>query len=419
MSRFVFSEPGQRAPFGKRAVLLRVDGRLVREVDFGKSLRQERGINGNVRRRHSSRLEPELVEILENFRTSITAVEAEAAVASGRVSVIVNSLAANELEAEMMVSMGTHLEAALADGVEIGLRFGGGAVAGVPVTVATEAAVAHVLQTGASSVLGITQSTQAGIQEVLNLGITDALSPVEVAQKIGDLAGLSPRDVRAVENFRKMRTKQLVPSDRAMTPQVQRVIDQDVETYRQRQLLNRGRSIAETEIQNAVIAGEEAFWDEAVRSGAIEEGNAWKTWRTVGDSRVCPICEPLHGVTMKFKGVFATSRGAKNGPPAHPRCRCYLQYGEATPSGVPARPDRGTRALEENEAFRRITPEAVREDIEIAQRSRRRMQDRLRKAPIGTKGRKTIENTIEANAAAIRTMRTRLTELGEPFVPGG
>lgn len=414
MSRFVFSEPGARRPFGKRGGLLRVDGRLVREVDFGKALREERGLNGNIRRRHSSRLAPELIETLTEFRESITIGEAEAAVASGRASVIVNAAAANELEAELLASISQHLEAALEGGVEIGLRFAPVTLAGVPTTFATEAAVSHVLSQGASSVLGVTQATQAGIQEILSLGLRDQLAPVDVAKKIGDLAGLSPRDVRAVENFRKAKTAQLVPRAEALTPQVQRVIDQEVDDYRDRLLLNRGRTIAETEIQAAVTAGEEAFWNEAMRSGVVNEDDVFKTWRTVRDSRVCPICEPLHGQTVKVRSLFDTIAGSKNGPPAHPRCRCFLQYGELRAGSVPARPDRGRAAVEQNEHFRTLDADTVRGDLEIARARTDRFGARLGKTRPGTKAEANIRDAIETNALTIENLEGRLRDLGAP-----
>lgn len=52
-------------------------------------------------------------------------------------------------------------------------------------------------------------------------------------------------------------------------------------------------------------------------------------WVTVGDRRVCPICSPLSGKTVASTEAFssdeATFSGVFGQPPAHPRCRCYLQ----------------------------------------------------------------------------------------------
>jgi len=46
-------------------------------------------------------------------------------------------------------------------------------------------------------------------------------------------------------------------------------------------------------------------------------------WYTALDERVCPICEPLHGLGKEEWG-----KAFPLGPPAHPRCRCSLQWSE-------------------------------------------------------------------------------------------
>lgn len=45
------------------------------------------------------------------------------------------------------------------------------------------------------------------------------------------------------------------------------------------------------------------------------------TWYTERDSKVCPFCNPLHGRTRD-----TWSRFFPDGPPAHPRCRCWIEY---------------------------------------------------------------------------------------------
>lgn len=44
-------------------------------------------------------------------------------------------------------------------------------------------------------------------------------------------------------------------------------------------------------------------------------------WQTAEDERVCPVCGPLHDArATRWATQFP------NGPPAHPRCRCWLIY---------------------------------------------------------------------------------------------
>ena len=46
-----------------------------------------------------------------------------------------------------------------------------------------------------------------------------------------------------------------------------------------------------------------------------------KRWNTGVDELVCPICRPLHRMTVPMNEHFP---GGYDGPPAHPRCRCFL-----------------------------------------------------------------------------------------------
>lgn len=52
-------------------------------------------------------------------------------------------------------------------------------------------------------------------------------------------------------------------------------------------------------------------------------------WVTVGDGRVCEVCDPLNGVVLgsatAFRREGADFQGTPGQPPAHPRCRCYTR----------------------------------------------------------------------------------------------
>lgn len=321
MNRLVFRAP-ESGPRGRpllRGGLIVPPGMLaVQKASYA-----ERAANAAARERVAAALERDLAEVLVSFQEGITAAQAEAAVVSGNVRVILNAAAPNQLEAQLVATVSEHLEAALEEGVHIGARFSPPALEGISVNLAQEAALAHIQTQAASSVLGITQATEAGIRQALTLQITDAISPTEAARRVGDLAGLNDRQVRAVANYREALTKRLAPVPEALTPSVQAVIDQDVALYQRRQLMLRGRTIAENEVQAAITHGENAIYDEAVAEGIVEADVLTKTWNTVFDSRVCPICLPLHLVTIQRDEIFS---GGFMGPPAHPRCRCFLEY---------------------------------------------------------------------------------------------
>ena len=75
----------------------------------------------------------------------------------------------------------------------------------------------------------------------------------------------------------------------------------------------RARMIAVTEVTRAYAEGNRAAWR---ASGVIEA----REWRTNADELVCPVCGPLAGRVVGLDEPFADG---VDGPPAHPRCRCW------------------------------------------------------------------------------------------------
>lgn len=79
-------------------------------------------------------------------------------------------------------------------------------------------------------------------------------------------------------------------------------------------------TIAATEITDAISSGELSLAE------AIAEANDFgldAVWRTEDDDRVCPVCFP---VDREPSAVFIPLVGY---PPAHPRCRCWLNWSVA------------------------------------------------------------------------------------------
>ncbi len=79
----------------------------------------------------------------------------------------------------------------------------------------------------------------------------------------------------------------------------------------------RADMIAATETTRAYAEGNLAVWKQ---SGVVDGVR----WMTAEDERVCPVCKPLDGLTGDLAtGVLYNGKTYK--PPAHVRCRCYLQ----------------------------------------------------------------------------------------------
>jgi len=81
--------------------------------------------------------------------------------------------------------------------------------------------------------------------------------------------------------------------------------------------ISRAEQIAASETTRAITAGEAVIVAILLATMDIE---LVPIWHTEADGRVCPICKPLHG---KGEAVY---RRVAPGPPAHPNCRCWLDY---------------------------------------------------------------------------------------------
>lgn len=81
---------------------------------------------------------------------------------------------------------------------------------------------------------------------------------------------------------------------------------------------DRAYSIGVTETTRAATAGERG----TVLQYERDTGNGLvPIWVTAGDGRVCQFCAPLDEQRSEV-----WERIAPGGPPAHPRCRCFLRY---------------------------------------------------------------------------------------------
>jgi len=83
----------------------------------------------------------------------------------------------------------------------------------------------------------------------------------------------------------------------------------------------RAGSIAATETTRAVSAGELGILALAAELLDGEDGRRDRVWRTSEDGAVCPVCAPLNR-----KSEDSWRHAFPDGPPAHPNCRCFLQY---------------------------------------------------------------------------------------------
>ena len=85
--------------------------------------------------------------------------------------------------------------------------------------------------------------------------------------------------------------------------------------------LPRALNIATTEVTRAYSEAAQVSGQQWKDLGV----SVYKSWSTNNDDRVCPICGPLNQQEILADAKFKGAKGAEiEGPPAHPRCRCWL-----------------------------------------------------------------------------------------------
>lgn len=81
----------------------------------------------------------------------------------------------------------------------------------------------------------------------------------------------------------------------------------------------RAELVASTETTRAYAEGNMTAWRD---SGVVSK----RRWNTAVDELVCPACGALHMQEVGMDEPFTDDNGnAIDNPPAHPRCRCWVQ----------------------------------------------------------------------------------------------
>lgn len=192
-------------------------------------------------------------------------------------------------------------------------------------------------------------SQREAVREAVRQGILDGANPIEQARNFRGAIGLTQRQVRAVNNFkkllqnrsaqaltRKLRDRrfdssviQHVRGDRVLTPDK---IERMVSRYRERYLKYRANTIARTEAAEAVHAGNEEMFRQAIDSGDVQAEQLTRTWHTARDERVRGSHRDMHRQKRQFNTPFLSGLGNElrfpldpNAPPEDRiQCRCSV-----------------------------------------------------------------------------------------------
>lgn len=215
----------------------------------------------------------------------------------------------------------------------------------------------------------ITNDVRDSLVDIVRTGLSDGIGPGATAQRIKSEIGLTQRQRKAVDNFRRMLaegdrtvlTREL--RDRRFDRTLEQVFDgrrkltaDEIRTmtdrYAERYIKHRAEVIARTESIRAQAVGNAQAWAQAVQQNpglrqrlrrrwyvAPSEGpSSHKVKGKIGGKpksgkdvvRLCPICRAIPGMNSDGRQVdepFQTPNGPTMYPPIHPNCRCVVFTG--------------------------------------------------------------------------------------------
>lgn len=183
----------------------------------------------------------------------------------------------------------------------------------------------------------VEQQLQAAIQAVFDSqGNTSAQLGQRIADAVYPILLETARESAALLVLLWM-----MEDDPASTPSMAiRLLGTSVDGPARRQADELGRGVEQT-TEDILSSGGDPFSDSraemiaitetthAVQAGELAAAAAWRAnykakvayWVTANDDRVCNICGPLDG---QHQDVWIAVQPM--GPPAHPRCRCRLDW---------------------------------------------------------------------------------------------
>lgn len=180
-------------------------------------------------------------------------------------------------------------------------------------------------------IVQLTNTQAKGINSLIQMAATTGMSVDELAKCIRPTIGLYSGQVTANFNYYQSVKNNLLKNNPHMKQSTAtKIATEKALKYAEKQHMYRAMNIARTELAFAYNRGELESIKQAVQQGYM--GHTVKRWVTAGDNRVCPICRSLEGEEAELETEYnLKSKSDGLTPPAHPSCRCCLEYFETEP----------------------------------------------------------------------------------------
>jgi hypothetical protein len=182
-------------------------------------------------------------------------------------------------------------------------------------------AVRNAQRYAARRVTEVSKETIAAIRALTVRGFRENIPPRELARIIAGrapgtkaLVGMHSIQAQAALNYRDALEAAGLASS---------TVNREMAKYVRRKVAERALNIARTETMTSLNHGRNAQFNTARRKGLIAK-DAEKEWIITPDERLCALCAPMAGVTVRVDKEFETARGSVKAPPLHPSCRCTV-----------------------------------------------------------------------------------------------
>lgn len=189
---------------------------------------------------------------------------------------------------------------------------------------------------GAEFVTNISTEQKNAVSALIARAYSKGESAEELSRAIRPCIGLTQRQAIANANYYDHIKDSLLKNNPGMKEATAAKKAQEAAAkYAAQQHRYRANMIAETEMAFAYQHGEYEAVKMAQAQGLM--GIVEKVWSTAYDEGVCDICSGLEGQTIgidddfNFKLNKLLFQGQRLTPPAHPQCRCAVEYREISP----------------------------------------------------------------------------------------
>jgi len=153
-----------------------------------------------------------------------------------------------------------------------------------------------------------------GLRQINN---EDDVGAFRKASFLLPIIGLTQRQTRAVNNYRRNLIEQEITFDR---------IESLTNNYAENSLEYRAQRFGDNESILYANEGYSSLVRAGVGAGVLNRALGKKAWIVTPDDRLCPLCMEMIGVEVGIDRMFDTPYGLVDEPPMHVRCRCGVDY---------------------------------------------------------------------------------------------